>query len=78
LNSGEVLIVNGYVGKTLADEEFNGEVIQVDGSIAASVYSSSFTFSILNLGFNSTSIKFNLPPVQGARGIILPVFADRK
>jgi hypothetical protein len=78
LNSGEVLVVNGYVGTTLAGDEFNGEILQVDGTLASNVYTSGFTFSTLNLGFSTTSIKFSLPPVQGARGIILPVFADRK
>jgi hypothetical protein len=77
LTSGEVLIVNGYVGfKRNATnfgmdqlKEFSGEVIQVDGAI---------DFTAINLGFNSMSVRFALPPTQGARGIVLPVFADRR
>jgi hypothetical protein len=69
LTSGEVLIVNGYHGKKRSGADFAGEVIQVDGAI---------NFSALNLGFNSLSVRFELPPTQGARGIILPVFADRR
>lgn len=78
LNSGEVIIVNGYVGTKLSNDQFNGEILQIDGTLPAGVYSSGFRFSALNLGFNTTSIKFELPPVQGTRGIILPVYADRK
>lgn len=78
LNSGEVIIVNAYVGTKMSNDQFNGEVLQLDGTLPTGVYASGFTFTSLNLGFNTNSIKFELPPVQGTRGIILPVFADRK
>ena len=78
LNSGEVIIVNGYMGHRMNDDVFYGEVIQVEGSLRAGVFGSGYTFDVVNLGLNSSSIKFELPPVQGARGIILPVFADRR
>jgi hypothetical protein len=88
LDSGDILIVNGYQGgrrsANVGDpyKEFTGEIVQVDGDFAkagnppASPYG--FDPTKRNLGFNSLSIKFELPPVNGARGIILPTFADRR
>lgn len=85
LESGEVLIVNGYHGayrKNLPADpwrEFTGEVIQIDGDIDTSgLAPDGFAFTKRNLGFRSLSVKFLLPPVQGARGIVLPVYADRR
>lgn len=85
LESGEVLVVNGYVGtyrKALFTDpyiQFNGEVLQVDGDIdPTGIGAYGFGFGKKNLGFKSLSVRFKLPPVQGARDILLPVFADRK
>jgi hypothetical protein len=59
---------------------FHGEVIQLDGEIdyANSSMIQGFWWNKMNLGFNSLLILFQLPPVSGARGIVLPVFADRR
>ncbi len=82
LDSGEVVIVNGYVGRTIppANAEFQGEVLQVDGSLDLTNNNAQpgFSFSKQNLGFNWFSIAFQLPPVTGVRGLVIPVFADRR
>ncbi len=83
LDSGEVLIVNGYAGRTLgpigSPAEFNGEIVQVGGELDGTGLSpEGFNFNKQNLGFNSLAVKFELPPVVGARSILLPVFADRR
>ncbi|MBX3117813.1 MAG: hypothetical protein KF784_02025 [Fimbriimonadaceae bacterium] len=79
LDSGEVLLVNGYLGRRLNGDPVSGEVIQLDGLIDGSgVASSGFWFTKRNFGFNALSIKFELPPIQGARGLVLPVFSDRR
>jgi hypothetical protein len=78
LSSGEVLVVNGYMGHLRDGSDFFGEIIQVDGSITPGIFNANFQYGTENLGFNSLSIRFGLPPTQGARGIVLPVFADRR
>jgi hypothetical protein len=85
LESGEVLIVNGYSGvyrRLLSTDpwvDFQGEVIQVNGDLdSTGTNPDGFSFNKRNLGFRSLSVKFLLPPVQGARGIVLPVYADRR
>jgi len=85
LESGEVLLVNGYNGayrKNLPGDPwrtFGGEVIQVDGDIdTTGTLPDGFSFQKRNLGFRSLSVRFALPPVQGARDLLLPVFADRR
>jgi len=74
LDSGEVLIVNGYSGYTYGGGAFLGEVMQVNGTPNSSS-------TALNLGFTSASISLDLTgtlPNTGTRGILLPVFADRR
>lgn len=80
LDSGEVLVVNNYSGRRLANTEFLGEVIQLDGDVDTTNDNTLFGFGFgkTNLGFRSLSVRFELPPVQGARGLVLPVFADRR
>jgi hypothetical protein len=81
LDSGEVLVVNGYTGRRMDDTEFQGEVVLVDGNFAdlnTQVEDPGYDLSRLNLGFNRLSVKFELPPVQGVRGIVAPVFAHRQ
>jgi hypothetical protein len=78
LDSGEVLIVNGFVGTTLGNVAFNGEVALVDGRFGGVGNEPGYDLTRPNLGFNSLSIKFELPPVQGVRGLIRPVFAERQ
>jgi hypothetical protein len=70
LSDDEVLIVNGYYGHTRNNQTFNGEVVQLD--------SSTYNPSALNLGFGNGSLTFKLSSVTGSRGILLPVFADRR
>jgi hypothetical protein len=68
--NGDMLIVNGYVGRRRNGESFFGEVIQINGS--------SFDVAAENLGFRISSINYELGPIQGSRGMIQPVFADRR
>lgn len=85
LESGDVLITNAYNGayrKANVNDPwrtFGGEVVLVDGDTDPSgVGTIGFGFNKRNLGFRSLSVRFTLPPVQGAREVLLPVFADRK
>lgn len=81
LDSGEVLVVNGYTGRRIDDTEFLGEVVLVDGSFASAgtqVEDPGYAMTRRNLGFNRLSVKFEVPPVQGVRGIVSPVFAHRQ
>ncbi len=80
MDSGDVLVVNGYSGTKKDNSNFSGEVLIVDGSIGnvPDPRIPSFSVNRQNFGFNSLSIKFELPPVQGIRGIFRPVFAERQ
>ncbi|MDR3690288.1 MAG: hypothetical protein P4L46_12980 [Fimbriimonas sp.] len=73
LDSGEILIVNGYNGYTLGGGAFPGEVMQVNGTPNAGS-------SAMNLGFGTASITLDLNGTlpTGTRGILMPVFADRR
>ncbi|MCX7800864.1 MAG: hypothetical protein N2109_11040 [Fimbriimonadales bacterium] len=77
LDSGEILVVNGYFGRKRNGEPFEGEILQLNGDWDPGVLGGGFQFSQLNLGFSSVSVRFELPPIQGTRGLTLPVFADR-
>lgn len=70
LDSGEVLVVNGFLGLRRNNESFFGEILQLNGNV--------YNVNSPNLGFGLSSIQFVLGSVQGARGIIQPVFADRR
>lgn len=78
LDSGEVLLVNGYYGRTRSGGSFTGEVVLLDGGFGGTGKDPGFDWNRVNLGFNSLSVKFELPPISGARTIISPVFAQRK
>jgi len=82
LESGDVLIVNNYFGtKFASNSEFNGEVVLIDGSFAnggTGPLDPGFGVNRPNLGFTSISVKFELPPVSGTRGLVSPVFAERQ
>ena len=81
LDSGEVLVVNGYSGRLINDSEFTGEIVLLDGTFAdvnTQLEDPGYSLGRLNAGFNRLSVKFEVPPVQGARGIIAPVFAHRQ
>jgi hypothetical protein len=80
LDSGAVLVVNGYYGTKRDGSDFSGEILLVDGSVGnpADPRLPSYDPNRPNLGFNSLSVQFELPPVQGIRGIVRPVFAERQ
>jgi hypothetical protein len=81
LASGDVMVVNGYTGTTLGGSSFSGEVLVLDGSFWNGTDPDSipgFSTGRHNHGFNSLSVKFQLPPVSGARGLVRPVFAARQ
>ena len=81
LDSGEVLVVNGASsprrrGNTSFNQyaeltPFLGEIIQLSGDWSPA------NWNTTNLGFKSQSIQFELPTIQGARGLVQPVFAIR-
>ncbi len=78
LDSGQILVVNGYIGRTRGGETFNGEIVLIKGENDTSGTGYGFGWNKLNLGFNTFIVDFELPPVQGVRGIVNPVFADRR
>ena len=86
LDEDNVIVVNGYQGRNISNNRnFLGEVLQIDGRIDPVVglqpvtYSAQgFSTNIINLGFNTRSIKLRFGPIEGARGLVLPVFADRR
>jgi hypothetical protein len=75
LDSGEVLIVNGYVGKRLDGADFSGEVVQVDGDVNPAT---GFDFNRRNFGFYFGSVRFELNNLTDTRKLYQPVFADRR
>ncbi|MBS1703380.1 MAG: hypothetical protein JST12_17085 [Armatimonadetes bacterium] len=86
LDTDNVVVVNGYSGKTLYyGNNYTGEVLQLDGRLdpvsglqGAAYVSQGFSTNIVNLGFNTRSIKLRYGPIEGTRGLRLPVFADRR
>ena len=80
LDSGDVLITNGYVGRKRSGASFAGEVVLLNGQFDAGGADTDpgFDFNKKNLGFNSLSVRFELPPIAGFRQISVPVFADRR
>lgn len=91
LNSGEVLIVNGFVGKyrvaslpvipsfgITPGDPFGGEVVVLDGSIDPVLTNRGFDWNKPNLGFDSYYVNFELPPVAGTRSLEGPVFAEKR
>jgi hypothetical protein len=70
LDSGEVLVVNGYVGRLRNGNAFAGEVLQIDGQ--------TFNPGQPNAGFGLASIRFELGGVNRTRPLVQPVFADRR
>lgn len=88
LESGDVLICNGYSGfyRRVAPADprvkFTGEVVLVNGDFDPGGIAFGFDWNKTNLGFDTLSIRalLNNKPggVRDARGIISPVFADRQ
>ncbi|MFI5384864.1 MAG: hypothetical protein ACHQ50_01980 [Fimbriimonadales bacterium] len=78
LDDGDIIVVNGYYGNTRGGAGFLGEVIQINGDFDPILGNEGFDFNKPNLGFDLGMIVFQLPPIQGARGLVIPVFADRR
>jgi hypothetical protein len=78
LDSGEVLVVNGFLGKLWNGNEFSGEVALFDGRIGGTGNAPGYDVTRQNIGFNSLSVIYELPPVHGIRGIVRPVYAERQ
>ncbi len=78
LDSGGVLLVNGYMGKDLGGTDFGGEILELTGELDLNNTGTGFSPLNANLGFNSFSVQYQLPPINRTRGLVLPVFADRK
>jgi hypothetical protein len=78
LDNNDILIVNSFVGayRNTVLGPFNGEVIIVNGTpgSAGPYYDPVAT----NLGFSDLILKFAVPPMQGVRGLVRPVFAARQ
>jgi hypothetical protein len=85
LDSGEVIVVNGYTGTTAnylvntntpsQGQTYNGEVLVLNGNNGAP---DGFLLGSQNLGFDFLSIHFQLPSISGTRDLLAPVFADRR
>ncbi|RYG26101.1 hypothetical protein EON82_04640 [bacterium] len=72
LDSGDIVVVNGYSGLMRDNKTaYTGEVLLLDGT-------SDYGANKQNLGFGLSSIHFELPPLTGIRGLVSPVFADRR
>lgn len=73
LSNGDVLAVNAYQGEYFLDttnKTFDGEVLLLRGG--------DFGWANDNLGFGRYTIRFALPPLNGVRGLTVPVFADQR
>ena len=70
LDNGDVIMVNGVVGQRFNGDSFTGEVLQLRGD--------GIDTTSPNLGFGLASIRFEFGPIQGTRGLVQPVFADRR
>lgn len=88
LESGDVLVCNGYTGfyrrvnATDPRVRFTGEVALIDGDFDPAGTGYGFDWNKTNLGFDTISIRALLNNKPGgardARGIVGPVFADRQ
>ena len=86
LDEDNVMVVNGFTGKTIdLATNYTGEVLQLDGRLDPSAafqpigyISQGYSVFAVDLGFSTRSIKLRFGPVEGSRGLFLPVFADRR
>ena len=86
LDNDNIIVVNGFTGKTIdLSTDYTGEVLQLDGRLdpvagfqAPAYPSQGFSLNSVNLGFGTRSIRLRYGPVEGSRGLFLPVFADRR
>lgn len=77
LDNGDILLVNGFTGTLMGGGAFSGEVIELSDN-SALAGGSGYSPTATNLGFNTVSIQYVLPPVQTIRGLVAPTFADRR
>ncbi len=68
LTNGQVLMTNGFYGSTISGAPFYGEVVQ---------WRDDYDPLLPNLGFSINSVRAELPPIVGTRGLRVPQFADR-
>jgi hypothetical protein len=66
------------MGRRWDTTEFFGEVSLIDGRAGGAGNTPGYDVTRPNLGFNSLSVVYELPPVQGIRGITRPVYAERQ
>jgi hypothetical protein len=78
LDSDEVIVVSSYYGRKRNGEPYSGEVVLIDGSFGGGPNEPGYDLAKVNLGFNSLSVKFELPPLTATRSLVVPVFADRR
>ncbi len=94
LDDENVILVNGYLGTTfgrydagvgavVGRDRFDGEVLQIDGRLDPAVQprgtiGNGYNVQNDNLGFELRSIRVRFGTTEGARGILQPVFADRR
>lgn len=81
LENGNVLIVNAYQGEyynDVSNTPFDGEVLLLDGSLSPGPGARGFSWTSQNFGFDNLTIRFLLPPLNGVRGLQVPVFADQR
>lgn len=83
LSSGEILLVNGYVGEHRTaglgaiptfgidpGDQYGGEVVILSGD--------TFSWTDQNLGLNSYGVQYELPPLTGTRELVSPVFGLKR
>jgi hypothetical protein len=83
LSSGEILLVNGYVGEHRTaslgaiptfgidpGDQYGGEVVILSGD--------TFSWTDQNLGLNSYGVQYELPPLSGTRELVSPVFGLKR
>ncbi len=80
LDTGEVMIVNSYFGRARsANTDYKGAVLLLNGDSDEDSTSGAFSVNKPNLGFYTISVRYDLSVVTGPfRGLINPVFADRR
>lgn len=78
LDSGEVIVVNGYVGRTRGNDDYFGEVVLLNGDFDPTNTNTipGFSFAKTNFGFSSLSVRLQLADLDGVRDLRAPVFAD--
>jgi hypothetical protein len=77
-SANTVIVTNSYVGFYQDGSPFGGEVLELEGTLSSGAGVAGFSFNAPFLGFGPLSIRFQLPGITGGRGLLAPVFADRR